>query len=183
MLFADRMLAYGHWLIVMQFVDIEAAIGTSDVALKMKAIAAMRPYTASECVPLLLQCLEDDAFILRSMACMGLGYKRSPDGLQALLKVLRFEADHNVRAEAANSVARYGGGQALQGLMDLYDRDDNWLVRTSILAALAAEEHISIESLEQLANQGCADPNETVRAAGQGLRLRLQQRRLEKLLS
>ena len=39
-----------------------------------------------------------------------------------------------------------------------------------------------MEPLQQLAEQGCADDNETVREAGQGLKLRLQQRRLEKLL-
>ena len=73
--------------------------------------------------------------------------------------------------------------QALQALLDLYARDDHWLVRTSILAAMAAEDDMPMEPLQQLAEQGCADDNETVREAGQGLKLRLQQRRLEKLLS
>ena len=161
---------------------IEAAISSGETTLRMRAITAMQPFEPEECVPLLLQCLEDDAFVVRSLACMGLGYKRNPEGLQALLAVMQSESDHNVRAEAANAVARHGGEQALQALLDLYARDDHWLVRTSILAAMAAEDEMPMEPLQQLAEQGCADGNETVREAGQGLTLRLQQRRLEKLL-
>ena len=161
---------------------IEAAISSGDTTWRMRAITAMQPFEPQECVPLLLQCLDDDAFVVRSLACMGLGYKRNPQGLQALLEVMQAESDHNVRAEAANAVARHGGEQALQALLALYDRDDHWLVRTSILAAMAAEDDMPMEPLQQLAGQGCADDNETVRDAGQGLKLRLQQRRLEKLL-
>ena len=143
----------------------------------------MQPFDPLECVPLLLQCLEDDAFVVRSLACMGLGYKRSTEGLDALLVVLQVESDYNVRAEAANAVARYGSQKALQALLDLYVRDTHWLVRTSILAALAAEDDMPMEPLKPLAQEACADDNETVREAGKGLRLRLQQRRFEKLLT
>ena len=161
---------------------IEAAIASGDTTLRMRAITAMQPYEPQACVPLLLKCLDDDAFVVRSLACMGLGYKRNPDGLQALLVVMQDESDHNVRAEAANAVARHGGDEALRALLDLYARDDHWLVRTSILAAMAAEDEMPMEPLQQLAEQGCADGNETVRGAGQGLQLRLQQRRLERLI-
>ena len=98
---------------------IEAAISSGDTTLRMRAITAMQPFEPQECVPLLLQCLDDDAFVVRSLACMGLGYKRNPEGLQALLAVMHSESDHNVRAEAANAVARHGGEQALQALLDL----------------------------------------------------------------
>ena len=47
---------------------------------------------------------------------------------------------------------------------------------------MAAEDEMPMQPLQELAEQGCADANETVREAGQGLKLRLQQRRLEKLL-
>ena len=87
---------------------IEAAISSGETSLRMRAITAMQPFEPEECVPLLLQCLDDDAFVVRSLACMGLGYKRNPEGLKALLAVMQSESDHNVRAEAANAVARHG---------------------------------------------------------------------------
>mgnify|MGYP001440056245 CR=1 FL=1 len=104
-----------------------------------------------ERIPLLINCLADDAFVVRSLACMGLGYKRSSAGLEALLRVIASEADHNVRAEAANALARHGPEAAIEPLLALYQRDDHWLVRTSILAALASEEEVPEAVLEQLA--------------------------------
>ena len=92
------------------------------------------------------------------------------------------ERRHSLVEGSAAAAGYHGGEQALQALLDLYARDDHWLVRTSILAAMAAEDDMPMEPLQQLAEQGCADDNETVREAGQGLKLRLQQRRLEKLL-
>ena len=166
----------------MDLAAIEAAIVSGDATQRMRAITAMQPFDPQECVPLLLQCLDDDAFVVRSLACMGLGYKRCAEGLHALLTVMQSESDHNVRAEAANAAARHGGDEALQALLALYARDDHWLVRTSILAAMAAEDDMPMEPLQELAEQGCADGNETVREAGQGLKLRLQQRRLERLI-
>ena len=47
---------------------IEAAITSGDTTLRMRAITAMQPFEPQECVPLLLQCLDDDAFVVRSLA-------------------------------------------------------------------------------------------------------------------
>ena len=86
----------------MDMAAIRAAIDSGDTSQRMRAITAMQPHPAEECVPLLINCLADDAFVVRSLACMGLGYKRNPQGLQALLKVMQAESDHNVRAEAVD---------------------------------------------------------------------------------
>ena len=58
----------------------------------------------------------------------------------------------------------------------------HWLVRTSILAALAAEEEVPEAVLEQLAELAAGDANPTVQDAAANVRLRLKQLQLEKLL-
>jgi len=166
----------------MDMTAIRSAIESGDTAQRMRAITAMQPFGAEECVPLLVHCLADEAFVVRSLACMGLGYKRSSAGLEALLGVIAAEADHNVRAEAANAVARHGPKVAVDPLLALYGRDEHWLVRPSILAALAAEEEVPEAVLEQLAQLAAGDANPTVQDAAANVRLRLKQLQLERLL-
>ena len=166
----------------MDLESIRQAIDSGDTRQRMRAITAMQPHEPADCVPLLVRCLDDDAFVVRSLACMGLGYKRSPEGLAALMAVLDSEGDHNVRAEAANAVARHGPEQAAEPLLALYARDEHWLVHTSILAALAAEEDVPEAVLHRLLELAADDANATVKDAAATVRLRLQQLQLEKLL-
>ena len=166
----------------MDMAAIRAAIASGDTSQRMRAITAMQPHDPEECVPLLVNCLADDAFVVRSLACMGLGYKRSRTGLEALLRVIASEADHNVRAEAANALARHGPEASVEPLLALYQRDDHWLVRTSILAALASEDEVPEAVLEQLVQLADGDVNPTVQDSAANVRLRLKQLQLEKLL-
>ena len=166
----------------MDMAAIRAAIASGDTSQRMRTITAMQPHDPEECVPLLVNCLADDAFVVRSLACMGLGYKRSRTGLEALLRVIASEADHNVRAEAANALARHGPEASVEPLLALYQRDDHWLVRTSILAALASEDDVPEAVLAQLAQLADGDVNPTVQDSAANVRLRLKQLQLEKLL-
>ncbi|NJQ98133.1 MAG: HEAT repeat domain-containing protein, partial [Hydrococcus sp. CSU_1_8] len=67
---------------------------------------------------------------------MGLGKKRSPEAFAALLELMQFDRDSNVRSEAANSISYYGE-VAVPHLVATFHRDDHWLLRRSILAGLA----------------------------------------------
>jgi HEAT repeat protein len=155
----------------MDLAAIRAAVASGDTIQRVRALAALRPYEPAECVPLMLECLGDAVFLVRSLACMGLGYKRSPEGRAALLTVIELEEDPNVRAEAANALARHGGAEAVQPLLALYERDQHWLVRRSILAALGTEPGVPEEVLVALAERALADGDST-----------LKQIRLEQLL-
>jgi HEAT repeat protein len=104
---------------------------------------------------------------------MGLGYKRNGDSLQALLVVLESEGDANVRAEAANSLARHGAEAAVAPLLALYQRDDHWLVRRSILAALGEEEGVADQVIWQLAELALADADTNLQLSGVELLNRL----------
>ena len=142
--------------------EIRAAVASGDTTQRVRAITALREFPADDCVPLLLECLRDEVFLVRSLACMGLGYKRNQQSLQALLLVLESEGDANVRAEAA-----------VAPLLALYQRDDHWLVRRSILAALGEEEGVPDQVIWQLAELALADGDTNLQLSGVELLNRL----------
>jgi HEAT repeat protein len=71
-----------------------------------------------------------------------------------------------VRAEAANALASYGAEQAWPLLREAFAADDQWLVRCSILSALAEDPAMPASWLLDLAKQAIADGDGTVRVGG-----------------
>jgi hypothetical protein len=142
------------------------AIVSGDPGQAMPALAGLREVSEAEAIPLLLLGLEQGPFIVRSLACAGLGVKRSEAGRQALERALRHDDDANVRAEAANSLASFGVEQAWPLLSEAFRADGQWLVRCSILAALAEQETMRPEWLLELGNLAIADADGTVRVGG-----------------
>jgi HEAT repeat protein len=76
------------------------------------------------------------------------------------------DEDPNVRAEAANALASYGVDRAWPLLQNAFAADDAWLVRCSILSALAEQPEINLSWLMELATMAIADPDGTVRVSG-----------------
>jgi HEAT repeat protein len=146
--------------------SIRRAIASADPAQAMPALVSLRECGVEEATPLLLLGLEQAPFVIRSMSCAGLGIKRSPEGRQALERVLREDGDANVRAEAANALASYGVEQAWPLLSQVFAADTQWLVRCSILAALAEQPEMSPARLLELARLALEDPDGTVRVGG-----------------
>lgn len=149
------------------------AIRSGDPSRAMPALASLRQLPAPEAIPLLLIGLQQTAFAIRSLCCAGLGYKRSEQGRQALVKVLKDDPDANVRAEAANALAYYGVVEAWPLLRQTFADDDHWLVRCSILAALAEDPTMQSAWLLDLAELALADTDGTVRVGGAELLGRL----------
>ena len=149
------------------------AIRSGDPSRAMPALASLRQLPAPEAIPLLLIGLQQTAFAIRSLCCAGLGFKRSEQGRQALVKVLREDPDANVRAEAANALAYYGVVEAWPLLRQTFADDDHWLVRCSILAALAEDPTMQPAWLLDLAELALADRDGTVRVGGAELLGRL----------
>lgn len=149
--------------------DLEAirrAIAAADPALAMPALVSLRECGVAESTPLFLLGLEQTPFVIRSMSCAGLGIKRSPEGQQALERVVREDGDANVRAEAANALASYGVEPAWPVLSQVFAVDGHWLVRCSILAALAEQPEMSPSRLLELARLAVEDADGTVRVGG-----------------
>ncbi len=119
----------------MEINQIKTYLNSQDSQDRLKALVELRSCEAQVAIPLLLSRLQDPEFLVRSFVAMGLGNKRSPESYQALLQLLNTDRDHNVRAEAANALSKYGE-TAIPDLVKAFRQDDSWLVHRSILAPL-----------------------------------------------
>ncbi|MBE9164521.1 MULTISPECIES: HEAT repeat domain-containing protein [Microcoleaceae] len=119
----------------MEISEIEAALESSDSKDRLRAITALRKCDAAVALPVLLTKVDDPEFMVRSFVAMGLRQSKTAESFAALLKMMQFDRDPNVRAEAANSVSMFGT-EAIPHLVEAFRRDDNWLVRRSIMAPM-----------------------------------------------
>jgi HEAT repeat protein len=115
--------------------QIETDLQNSDFQYRLKAISALKDYPADVAVPLLTQQIHDPEFLVRSFVARELGRQKNSDSFAALLQIMKFDNTPNVRAEAANSLSLFGRVSASH-LVEAFFRDDHWLLRRSILAAL-----------------------------------------------
>lgn len=146
--------------------EIRQAIVSGDPSRALPALVEVRRLEAEQAVPLLLLGLEQEPFIVRSISCAGLGLKRNEAGWEALTAALRGDEDANVRAEAANALASYGVERAWPLLRQSFAADDQWLVRCSILSALAEQPGIDPRLLLELARMAISDTDGSVRVGG-----------------
>lgn len=145
---------------------LQKAIASGDPVQAMPALTQLRFCSDEEAVPLLVLGTEQTPFLVRSLSCSGLGYKRTEQGWEVLSRLLTADEDPNVRAEAANALASYGVDRAWPQLRACFAADDAWLVRCSILSALAEQPEISFGWLLELATMAIADADGTVRVGG-----------------
>ena len=142
------------------------AIASGDPSRAMPALAGLRQMPVEEAVPLLLLGLEQEVFMVRSLSCAGLGVKQSEAGWQALVGAAQHDEDANVRAEAANSLVSHSLERAWPLVLQLFAADRQWLVRCSILSALAEQAEINPAWLLELASLAITDADGTVRVGG-----------------
>ena len=119
----------------MELHQIETYLESPNPQNRMKAITELRHYDPPLVVPLLKRRMYDQEFMIRSFVAMGLGFKRTDEGFELLVNIIENDKDYNVRAEAANSLAKYGE-QSIPHLVKLFQKDSHWLVRQSIFAAI-----------------------------------------------
>jgi len=119
----------------MDIEQIKQALNSDDPQQRMKGIRELRNQEADIASPLLLKHINDEEFLVRSFVAMGLGRKQSDKAFEALLLMSQQDKDPNVRAEAANSISFYGD-IAIPHLRKMYEFDNHWLVRRSIIAAI-----------------------------------------------
>ncbi|ELR99218.1 HEAT repeat domain-containing protein [Gloeocapsa sp. PCC 73106] len=124
----------------MELNQIQQYLNSPDAQNRMKAIVELRNYSPAVVVPLLKQRMYDRELLIRSFVAIGLGKKQNEEAFDALLDIIEYDRDHNVIAEAANSLAHYGE-RAIPYLVRLFQQKPHWLVRQSILAALEGEDY------------------------------------------
>lgn len=149
-----------------QLETLHAAIRSGDPARAMPAIASLREVPPEQAIPLLLLGLEQETFMIRSLSCAGLGYKQSAQGWEALVRALVHDDDPNVRAEAANALVSYSLERAWPLLLEAFAANTHWLVRCSILSAVAELSEVPASWLLELARLAVADSDGTVRVGG-----------------
>ena len=142
------------------------AIASGDPVRAMPALTQLRFCEAEDAVPLLVLGTEQKPFLVRSLSCSGLGYKRTEQGWGVLMRLLTADEDPNVRAEAANALASYGVERSWPLLQAAFSADAAWLVRCSILSALAEQPEIKLIWLLELAQVAITDADGTVRVSG-----------------
>ncbi len=123
------------FLLTMEIDQIETNLKAADYQQRLKAITELKNFDANIAVPLLKSVMKDPEFLVRSFASMGLGKHLTAESFVALLEIIKFDRDPNVRAEAANSLSMFGE-IAASHLWLAFIQDNGWLVRCSILAAL-----------------------------------------------
>ena len=149
------------------------AILCGDPSRAMPALVGLREVPMEQAVPLLLLGLEQSMFMVRSLSCAGLGVKQNEVGWQALVAAMQGDEDANVRAEAANSLVSHCLERAWPLLRDVFAADQQWLVRCSILSALAEQPAIDPAWLLELASMAITDADGTVRVGGAEILARL----------
>ena len=142
------------------------AIASGDPVRAMPALTQLRFCDADDAVPLLVLGTEQKPLLVRSLSCSGLGYKRTEQGWDVLTRLLTADEDPNVRAEAANALASYGVERSWPLLQAAFSADGAWLVRCSILSALAEQPEIKLTWLLELAQVAITDADGTVRVSG-----------------
>ena len=142
------------------------AILCGDPSRAMPALVGLREVPLEQAVTLLLLGLEQSMFMVRSLSCAGLGVKQNEAGWQALVAAMQDDDDANVRAEAANSLVSHSVERAWPLVRDAFAADGQWLVRCSILAALAEQGDIEAAWLMELSEMAIADSDGTVRVGG-----------------
>ena len=149
------------------------AILCGDPSRAMPALVGLREVPPEQAVPLLLLGLEQSMFMVRSLSCAGLGVKQNEAGWKALVAAMQGDEDANVRAEAANALVSHSLERAWPLLRDVFAADQQWLVRCSILSALAEQPAIDPAWLLELASMAITDADGTVRVGGAEILARL----------
>ncbi|NET62727.1 MAG: HEAT repeat domain-containing protein [Symploca sp. SIO2E6] len=142
--------------------QIEVALNSPNSNDRLKALTELRQYSPEVAVPLLTTKLQDPEFLVRSFVAMGLGKKQTEASFSALLDLMKWDRDPNVRAEAANSLSLFGQ-IATSHLVLAFQQDENWLLRRSILAALMDMEYP--EALFDVCICGLVDKDLTVKGS------------------
>ena len=127
----------------MELHQIETNLDSPNPQDRLQAIAELRQYESALAIPLLQRRMYDQEFVIRSFVANGLGVQQTDEAFELLVDFIKNDRDHNVRAEAANSLAKYGD-RAIPHLRDLFQQDSHWLVQQSVLAALDGKKYPEI---------------------------------------
>ena len=146
--------------------DLREAIASDNPGRSRPALASLVDASPEQAEPLLLLGLQQSDMLLRQLSCSGLGHKPTPAGWDPLVNTLQHDPEVAVRAEAANALVSHGLDRAWPLLLAAFEREAEWLLRCSVLSAVAEHPDASPEQLLALAQLAVADGDGTVRVGG-----------------
>ena len=150
----------------MNFDALREAIASDVPGRSRPALASLVDATPEEAEPLLLLGLQQSDMLLRQLSCSGLGHKPTPAGWEPLVHTLQNDPEVAVRAEAANALVSHGLERAWPLLLEAFQRENEWLLRCSVLSAVAEHPQMSAEQLLEIGSLAVADADGTVRVGG-----------------
>ncbi len=141
--------------------QLEVQLRASALNERIAALNRLAAQPADIAVPILQRLSKESSFLIRRLAVMGFG-NHAPDeaaftSLQALMTT---EADANVLAEVANSLYEFGD-VSIPLLVQLFDANDNWLLRQTVLSILQESDHHDV--LLEVSLKALDDPTQTVK--------------------
>ena len=150
----------------MNFDALREAIASDNPGRARPALASLVEATPEQAEPLLLLGLQQSDMLLRQLSCSGLGHKPTPAGWEPLVHTLRHDPEVAVRAEAANALVSHGLQRAWPLLLEAFQREHEWLLRCSVLSAVAEHPEMAANQLLEIGRLAVADADGTVRVGG-----------------
>ena len=144
-----------------ELLKLENDLRASALNVRIAALNTLAAQSADTAVPILDRLVQENSFLLRRLAVMGFG-NQAPDAaaFQRLSALLENETDANVLAEVANSLFEFGD-ISIPLLVQLFETNNHWLVRQTVLAIL--QESGRPQVLLDVALKALDDPTQTVK--------------------
>ncbi len=139
--------------------QLEADLRNAPVNKCKEALDELAQCPAEEAIPLLTRVAADSDFLRRRFAVMGLGNHQTDSSFAVLQDLLEKEQDGNVLGEIANSLFEFGD-RALPLLQALFEKNENWITRQSIIGMLM--EGDNDETLLAVSELGLQDSQQSV---------------------
>jgi HEAT repeat protein len=151
----------------MNFEELAEAIASGNPGRARPALASLVDATPEQAEPLLLLGLQQQSdLLLRQLSCAGLGRKPTPAGWNPLVHALEHDPEVAVRAEAANALVSHSFQRAWPLVLEAFEREKEWLLRCSVLSAVAEHPDAAPDQLFKLAEKAITDADGTVRVGG-----------------
>ena len=150
----------------MNFDALREAIASDNPGRARPALASLVEATPEQAEPLLLLGLQQSDMLLRQLSCSGLGHKPTPAGWEPWVHTLRHDPEVAVRAAAANALVSHGLQRAWPLLLEAFQREHEWLLRCSVLSAVAEHPEMAADQLLEIGRLAVADADGTVRVGG-----------------
>jgi HEAT repeat protein len=143
---------------------LEDELRSSALNERIAALNTLANQPVDVAVPILQRLAKANSFLLRRLAVMGFANHAPDEGaFNSLRALMTTETDANVLAEVANSLYEFGD-VSIPLLVKLFEANDNWLLRQTVISILQESNHHDV--LFEISLKALDDPTQTVKETG-----------------